>query len=210
MSAVRPPEDSAAAGKPAHGKSEILDALASRPSFNGPSFSLRNRLLRALFIVVWAATATWTPRQLAPWRRFLLRSFGASMAPRSDVRGSARVWYPPNLVMHEGAVIGPRVNCYNLGPITLGRRALVSQDAHLCSGTHDFDDPHFQLQARAILIGAQAWVCAEAFVGPGTQVGEGAVVGARCVVFGELAPWTVYAGNPGRPVRERQRFEPLP
>ena len=191
------------------GKAKILDARESRSYLNGPSFSLGNRVQRALFIVVWALAASWTPRQLAPWRRLLLRAFGATMGAGSDVRGSAKVWYPPNLVMHERAMIGPRVNCYNMGLITLERGALVSQDANLCGGTHNFDDVHFQLVAREIRIGAQAWVCAEAFVGPGAQVGEGTVVGARCVVFGTLAPWTVYAGNPAKVVRERKRFAPL-
>jgi tetrahydrodipicolinate N-succinyltransferase len=56
---------------------------------------------------------------------------------------------------------------------------LVSQGVHLCAGTHDFDTPLFQLVAKPITIGAHAWVAAEAFVGPGTRVGEGAVVGHR-------------------------------
>lgn len=193
----------------ASGKAKILDASASRSYLGGPSFSLGNRVQRALWIVVWALAASWTPRQLAGWRRLLLRAFGASVAQGSDVRGSATVWYPPNLVLHEHAVIGPRVNCYNMGLVTLERGALVSQDAHLCGGTHNFDDAHFQLVARDITIGAHAWVCAEAFIGPGTEVGEGAVVGARAVAFGALAPWTVYAGNPARAVRARQRFTPL-
>jgi acetyltransferase-like isoleucine patch superfamily enzyme len=34
-------------------------------------------------------------------------------------------------------------------------------------------------------------------------VGEGAVVGARGVVVRSVAPWTVVAGNPARPVGSR-------
>lgn len=184
----------------------ILDARESAPSEGGPSFSLGNRLLRALWIPVWCLGAAWTPRQLHGWRRMLLRAFGARMAPGSDVRGSARVWYPPHLEMHDDAVIGPRVNCYTMGPIVIGRGALVSQGAHLCAGTHDADTPEFQLKARPITVGAQVWIAAEAFIGPGARIGEGAVVGARAVVFGELQPWTVYSGNPARPIRARRRI----
>jgi putative colanic acid biosynthesis acetyltransferase WcaF len=162
--------------------------------------------VRAAWIVVWLFAAAWTPRQLHPWRRFLLRLFGARMAPRSDVRGSARVWYPANLEMHEGAVIGPRVNCYSMGPIVVGAGTLVSQGAHLCAGTHDYNSPEFQLEARSIDIGAQVWIAAEAFIGPGARIGEGAVVGARAVVFGELAPWTVYSGNPAKPIGQRRKL----
>jgi putative colanic acid biosynthesis acetyltransferase WcaF len=48
-------------------------------------------------------------------------------------------------------------------------------------------------------------VAAEAFVGPGVRVGEGAVLGARAVAFHDLDPWTVYAGNPAQIIRKRGR-----
>lgn len=174
------------------------------PQDGGPSFSLSNRLIRMVWGGVWLLLASWTPAPLHPWRRALLRLFGARMGRRADVRGSSRIWMPSNLVMADHALIGPNVNCYNQAPITLGERALISQGAHLCAGTHDIDQAHFPLVARPIRIGAHAWVAADAFVGPGADVGDGVVVGARAVVFGRLAPWTVYAGNPAKPIRQRR------
>ena len=164
--------------------------------------------MRALWIPVWFVGASWTPRQWKAWRRLLLRAFGARMGPGSDVRGSARVWYPPLLEVHADALVGPHVNCYTMGLIVIGRGALVSQGAHLCAGTHDIDSADFQLKARPIHVGARAWIAAEAFVGPGTRIGEGAVVGARAVAFGELKPWTVYSGNPARAIRARRHTAP--
>ncbi len=182
---------------------------AKSPQDGGPSFSMSNRVQRLVWNGVWFLLASWTPAPLHPWRRALLRLFGASMGRRADVRGSARVWLPSHLVMADHALIGPGVTCYNQAPISLGERALVSQGAHLCSGTHDVDDPNFPLVARSIRIGAKAWVAAEAFVGPGTSIGEGAVVGARAVVFGRLKPWTVYAGNPAQPLRARRHRQDI-
>jgi putative colanic acid biosynthesis acetyltransferase WcaF len=182
----------------------ILDATRSDPRAGGPSFSLRNRLLRAVWMLTWLLLASWTPRQLHPWRRFLLRAFGARMAGSADVRGSARVWFPPHLVMEDGALIGPRVNCYNMATVSLGAGALVSQGAHLCAGSHDIDSPVFQLVARPISLGPEVWVAAEAFVGPGVRIGEGAVLGARAAAFRNLEPWTVYGGNPAVALRQRR------
>jgi putative colanic acid biosynthesis acetyltransferase WcaF len=56
-------------------------------------------------------------------------------------------------------------------------------------------------------IGAYAWVCARAMVGPGVQIGEGAVLGLGSVATRDLEPWTVYGGNPAQPLRTRQRSE---
>jgi hypothetical protein len=49
-----------------------------------------------------------------------------------------------------------------------------------------------------------SWVAAEAFVGPGVTIGEGAVLGARGCAFRDLEPWTVYAGNPARRLKLRK------
>ncbi len=169
----------------------------------GPSFSFGHRLFRAAWAVCWALLAAWTPPPLYAWRRLVLVAFGARLARSAKVYGSARVWYPPNLRMEAGAVLGRRVTCYNVGAIALEAGAIVSQGAHLCGGTHAVDDPSFQLMGRAIVIGSGAWIAAEAFVGPGVTVGAQSVLGARGVAFSDLAPGMIYVGNPARPLRAR-------
>jgi len=106
--------------------------------------------------------------------------------------------------MHEHACLAPGVNCYCMDRIELGPYSLVSQGAYLCGGTHDVDDPNFQLQTKPIYLGPNSWVAAEAFVGPGVNVGEGAVLGARSVAFKDLQPFTIYVGNPAKALRTRK------
>jgi putative colanic acid biosynthesis acetyltransferase WcaF len=181
----------------------ILDARVSKSIEGGPSFSLKNRCTRALWSLTWLLLAAWTPPPMRAWRRFLLRLFGADIAATSWVYGSVQIWLPANLRMGEYAVIGRGATVYNMSPIALGDYAVVSQGAHLCTGTHDIEDPNFQLQSRPITIGSRAWVAAEAFVGPGVSVSEGAVLGARACTFKDLDAWTVYIGNPAQPQRKR-------
>ncbi len=184
---------------------DLLDASSARPMEGGASFSRSNRISRAIWGVVWIVFASWTPAFAWPWRRFLLHLFGAEVAKVCDVRGSARVWYPPNLVLGHRALIGPRVNCYNMAKIEVGEYALVSQGAHLCAGNHDIDDPDFQLISAPITLKSRSWVAAEAFVGPGVTLGEGSVLGARAVALRDLEPWTLYVGNPASMRRTRAR-----
>jgi putative colanic acid biosynthesis acetyltransferase WcaF len=183
----------------------ILDAATHRPSDGGPSFGFGHRAYRAVWTLAWGLFASWTPPFFNPWRRVLLRLFGAEIAGSARIHASARIWYPANLEMGDQSCLGPRVECYTMAKITLGPYALASQGAHLCAGTHDIDDPHFQLRAAPIAIGARAWIAAEAFIGPGVTVGDGAVLGARGVAFSDLEPWTVYIGNPAREIRKRRR-----
>jgi len=181
----------------------LLDARASNPTTGGPSFSLKNRIVRCVWNVTWLLLASWTPPMMRTWRCFLLRIFGAQVASTANVYSTAKVWLPSNLVLGEHACVGPRVTVYNMAKITLNERALVSQGAHLCAGTHDIEDKHFQLKTRPITLGSRAWIAAEAFVGPGVSIGDGAVLGARGCTFRDLEPWTVYAGNPARVLRPR-------
>ncbi|MCE7030845.1 putative colanic acid biosynthesis acetyltransferase [Jiella avicenniae] len=184
----------------------LLDAKLANPRQGGPSFSLRHRLLRLAWGGVWGLLGRWSPVPFHGWRRFLLRAFGARLHATARIYPSAAVWYPPNLQMGAHAVMGPGVICYCMGRITIDDYAVISQRAHLCGGTHDPDDPHFQLLPKPITVGAMAWVAAEAFVGPGVRVGEGALIGARGVAVKDVPDWEIWAGNPARKIRDRRRF----
>lgn len=181
-----------------------LDARRAGSATGGPSFSLGNRILRVVWGVSWLLLARWTPPPLHRWRAWLLSSFGARIGAGARVYSSVRIWLPANLVLGDRSVLGPRVRCYNQGRITIGDRVTVSQDASLCASSHDIDDRHFQLQLRPIVIDDDAWIAAEAFVGPGVHVGKGAVLGARGVAMRPLACWTVYSGNPAQPLKQRR------
>lgn len=95
------------------------------------------------------------------------------------------------------------MSCYSVNKIHIGKRATVSQGAHLCSASHDIEDQDFQMVSAPIQIDDDAWIAAEAFIGPGVTVGKGAVVGARAVVFKDVKPWTVVVGNPARVIKRR-------
>lgn len=180
-----------------------LDLIANRRSPNAPSFSIKNRLQRSVWQVVWLLGARWTPPPLHLWRVFLLRMFGARVARSAHVYSNVEIWAPWNLEIHPFGSLGRGVRCYNIAKLSIGYKAVVSQGAYLCTGTHDFRDPAFPLIAKPITVGARAWICAHAFVGPGVIVGEGAVLGAMAVAVNDLDKWTVYAGNPAVAGRAR-------
>lgn len=97
---------------------------ADRGSADSPSFTLWHRCYRALWSVAWFLLAAWTPPPLHRWRAFLLRRFGAQIGQRVRIYGSARIWYPPNLVMGDGAVLARHTNCYNQDRIVIGAGAI--------------------------------------------------------------------------------------
>lgn len=170
-----------------------------------PAPSHGNKLRRALWIIVQATIFRWSPVPLHAWRRVLLRLFGARIASDVHPYPDATIWAPWNLEMARGSCLGPRVICYNVGTVSLGVGALVSQGAHLCAASHDFRDPDFPLIIGPIRIESFAWVCADGFVGPGVVIGEKAVVGARSLVVKDVEANLVVAGNPAQPIGRREQ-----
>jgi len=184
-------------------RTQTPDLVRKKEGFVGPTFSLSNRIKRVVWQITWLSLASWTPPPARLWRLALLRAFGAEISWKANVYGSAKIWAPWNLKMEDHAALAPHVTVYNIAMVSLGVKAIISQGAHLCTGTHDHRDPQFPLYAKPIHIGSRAWVCAEAFVGPGVNVGAGSVLAARGVTFSDLEAWTVYSGNTATPTSKR-------
>ena len=180
-----------------------LDANAHRPLEGGPSFTLGNRVLRAVWAAAWLMLARFTPPPLHGWRRLVLRAFGAKVGQGARVHGSAKIWLPSNLTLGENVLVGPGVQLYNQGSIAIGPGTVISQRAFLCASSHDVSDPHFQLVLRPIAIGARCWIAAEAFIGPGCCLGDEAVIAARAALFQDAEGGVIYSGNPAQPLRRR-------
>lgn len=162
-----------------------------------------NRLRRLIWNIGYICLYRPSPIIAHGWRRFVLRCFGATIKTEAHPYPGARIWAPWNLVMHEGSCIANDVDCYNVAVVEIGKGAIVSQKAYLCTASHDFDSPQFTLTGGPIVVGANAWVAADAFVGPSLTIGENAVVLARSVVVSSVAPGMVVGGNPGKPIRKR-------
>jgi putative colanic acid biosynthesis acetyltransferase WcaF len=146
-----------------------------------------------------------SPRPCFGWRCFVLRCFGARVGRHVHIYNSTRIYFPWNLTVGDWSAIGEDALIYNLGLVTLGEKVTISHRAHLCAGTHDYSQPDLPLLKPPISVQGQAWICADAFIGPGVTVGEGAVVGARAVVTKDVGQWTVVAGNPARFIKQRTR-----
>lgn len=68
----------------------------------------------------------------------------------------------------------------------------------------DHDETVFQWRrAQWARVGHDVWIGHGATVMPGVTVGDGAAVGAGAVVTRDVAPYTIVAGVPARPVRRR-------
>jgi putative colanic acid biosynthesis acetyltransferase WcaF len=168
----------------------------------GTKYSRAEQFKRVIWLFV-TPLFRFSPRMFFGWRNGLLRLLGAKIGSNVHIYNSATIYFPWNLDIGDWSAIGEYAYIYNLGQVRIGTHVTISQRAHLCAGTHDYTHPALPLLKPPITIEDQAWICADAFVGPGVTVGEGAVVGARAVVVKDVKPWEIVAGNPARFIKMR-------
>jgi putative colanic acid biosynthesis acetyltransferase WcaF len=172
---------------------------------NTSPWSLRERMSMLLWEFCWAFFCGWTPKPFNRWRLFWLRLFRAKIDGTPFVHQRARIQIPWNVTLHDRSCLGDRANLYSLGEIEIGVRAIIAQEAYLCTGTHDLTEAHVPLQVAKITVGDDVFVGARAFVLPGISLGAGAIIGACSVVTKNVPAQTLVAGNPARPIRAVSR-----
>lgn len=118
-----------------------------------------------------------------------------------------------------GLEIGSYVHVASFASVTGGGEGVIGNFCGVASGARiltgsDLADgsgligPSVPPEMRAVermrtVLHEHAFVGANAVVLPGVTVGAGAVLAAGAVATRDLEPWTIYAGSPARPVKER-------
>ncbi len=135
-----------------------------------------------------------------PWpsalRVALLRAFGARIGERAVIRARVNVTFPWRLTLGDDVWLGEEALLLTLAPIAIESDVCISQRAFLCTGSHDFRAPGFDLVTKPITVRAGSWIAAQAFLAPGVEVGAGSMVGAGSVVLESVASRVIVAGNP--------------
>ncbi len=134
-------------------------------------------------------------------RLLLLRLFGGKVY-KTIIYRSVHIFAPWNLVTNGGC-IGPGVEIYNKALIRLGENVVISQNAWLCTASHDISSDTMTLIVKPMVIGDDVWIAAKSMVLPGVTIGEGAIVAAGAVVTKDVEPWSVVGGNPAKFIKMR-------
>ena len=185
----------------ADSESQASDSMQMQPEAS--PWNLKEKIGRALWMLVGKPLFRLSFHNWHRFRASLLRLYGAKLGRGVSIRPTADIEVPWMIDIDDDATIGDHAILYSLGKIRIGKRAIISQYAHLCAGTHDYTDHTFRLIRAPVTIGDDVWIGADAFIGPGVSVGSLSVVGARSSTYKDLGHKQVYVGNPAKPVKER-------
>ena len=139
---------------------------------------------------------------LPPWpipsnfRVSLLKAFGAEVGTGIVIRSGVDISFPWRLTLGNSIWLGEGVRILSLAEVRIGSNVCISQEAFLCTGSHDAASESFDLVVAAIAVNSRSWIAARAFIGPGVEIGADSVVGASAVIMKSLPPGSFAIGNP--------------
>ncbi len=132
-----------------------------------------------------------------------LKAFGAKVGQGVVVKPNVNVKYPWFLEIGNDCWVGEGVWIDNLAEVTIADNVVLSQGAYLLTGSHDYKKEAFDLVLGKIVLEEGVWIGAKATVCPGVSCRSHSVLAVGSVATQDLAPYTVYQGNPAIAKRER-------
>lgn len=113
-----------------------------------------------------------------------------------------------NIKFGEYIYIGPQCEFIAEGGIEIGDNVIFGPDVKIWTMNHNYhstemvpyDSKHI---TKKVVIGDNVWIGHGARIAPGTEIGDGCVIGMSAVVRGKIPPLSVVIGNPGQIVNKR-------
>jgi putative colanic acid biosynthesis acetyltransferase WcaF len=156
-----------------------------------------------LWIMVSLVLFQWCPLKLSGLKCVALRCFGARIGRGVVIKPQVKITFPWKLTIGHEVWLGEECWLLNLDQIVIGSNVCISQRVFLCTGSHNYKSPSFDLIVKPIRVEDGAWLCANSWVGPGVTVGSHAVLTSGSVTSGDLEPFGIYRGNPAELMRSR-------
>ena len=134
----------------------------------------------------------------------LLKLFGANVGKGVVIKPRVNIKYPWKLAIGDYSWIGEDVWIDNLEEIIIGSNVCISQGAMLLTGNHNYKKSSFDLITGEISLEDGVWIGAKAVVCPGVTCKSHSILTVGSVATLDLEPYTIYQGNPAKPIRKRE------
>ncbi len=133
-----------------------------------------------------------------------LRACGMKIGHHVGLFRGSTIIRPDQIEIGNNCIVGFQCFLGGEGGIYIGNNVNISSFTLVLGGWHDMNDPTFKAECRPVVIEDYAWIASRATITAGTRIGRGAVVATGAIVTRDVAPYTVVAGVPARPIGQRK------
>lgn len=152
-----------------------------------------------LLLVTWAG--------LVPchfFRLFFYALAGMKIGRGSRIHIGARFFYPANIRIGEGTIIGDNIFLDGRDKLIIGNHVDVASGVMVYNSEHDINSEDFHAISAPVEIGDYVFIGPRAIILPGVKIGKGAIVAAGAVVTKDVAEYMIVGGVPAAVIGERK------
>lgn len=152
-----------------------------------------------LLLVTWAGLV---PSHL--FRLFFFRLAGMKIGKGSRIHIGARFFYPANIKIGEGSIIGDNIFLDGRDKLIIGNHVDIASGVMIYNSEHEINSEDFHAISASVEIEDYVFIGPRAIILPGVKIGRGAVVAAGAVVTKDVPEYMVVGGVPATVIGERK------
>lgn len=141
-------------------------------------------------------------------RLFFYHLAGMKIGKGSRIHMGARFFYPANIKIGEGSIIGDNVFLDGRDKLIIGNHVDIASSVMIYNSEHDINSEDFHAISGPVEIGDYVFIGPRAIILPGVKIGKGAVVAAGAVVTKDVTEYTIVGGVPAQAIGERKIKDP--
>ncbi len=141
-------------------------------------------------------------------RKVLFQLAGAKIGKNSYVHMWTRFFYPPNITIGNGTIIGDHCFLDGRAPLKIGNHVDIASQVLIYNSEHDINSEGFDPIEEPVEIGDYVFIGPRAIILPGVKIGKSAVIAAGAVVTQDVADFAIVGGVPAKVIGERKLKDP--
>lgn len=141
-------------------------------------------------------------------RKLFYRAAGIKIGKNSYIHMGARFYFPINITIGAGTIIGDHCFLDGRSKLTIGNHVDIASQVLIYNSEHDIASDGFDPIEESVEIGDYVFIGPRAVILPGVKIGKGAVVAAGAVVTADVKPFEVVGGVPAKVIAQRKNRDP--
>ena len=156
-----------------------------------------------LLIITWAGLV---PSHF--FRLLIYKLAGMKIGKGSRIHIGARFFYPANIIIGQGSIIGDNAFLDGRDKLAIGDHVDIASGVMIFNSEHDINSMDFHAIVAPVEIGDYVFIGPRVTILPGVKIGKGAVVAAGAVVTKSVLDFEIVGGVPAQVIGERKLKDP--
>ena len=152
-----------------------------------------------LLVVTWAGLI---PSHL--FRLLIYKMAGMKIGKGSRIHIGARFFYPANIKIGQGTIIGDNSFLDGRDKLLIGDHVDIASNVMIYNSEHDINSEDFHATCASVEIGDFVFIGPRVIILPGIKIGKGATVAAGAVVTKDVSEFAIVGGVPALVIGERK------